>query len=645
MWLTVFKRGGPLAPILAFFAFFLVVFTLDRFALSAYFFDQIAQVDKLWLIVPVGWRLDIIILCQALALPGLMLLLLPKKWGRWYNPVIIAFLIFVIVYFIVTEVASWPFLREYNSRPNQLFFQYLSHPKELFATIWNETKWFFALAIVLIGTFIFGFVKLYRTLFEHSHDWSYKARLLVLPFFVAIMFVGGRSSIGQANANPSLAAFSNNHVSNQIALNSAYSLSYSVYLSTNKKIRVEELYGTMPDDELIQRIRKNMLVEPSAFTSATVPTLHRQDTVVSSAKPRNLVVIVMESLGAQFVQSLGGVAVTPNLESLAKTGAYFTQVYSIGTRTSRGMEAMVAGFPPTTKGSSILKLDLAQHNFFSIGNLLKPAGYDGTFIYGGQAHYDGMSGFMLGNGFNHVIDDKDFENPNYRNAWGVSDEDVFARANAEFKQKTGPFFSVILTLSNHLPFDFPDGRVELYEQPKASGNNSARYSDYALGEFFRMARQEAYFKDTVFLITADHPMHLNSQDLVAVTKYHIPAIVIAPDLPPQQIDVIASQIDLLPTAVSLLGIPLSHPMVGRNLFVHKNPQFGRAMMVYDYSYAYRSGQDVVIYQPHLAPKQFQVDGEHLVESALNPELARDALAYILFSSRAYSQQWYKPSDK
>ena len=156
--------------------------------------------------------------------------------------------------------------------------------------------------------------------------------------------------------------------------------------------------------------------------------MHDQVATRRLERPLNLVIVLEESLGAEFVGSLGGKDLTPNLDGLADKGIWFEQLYATGTRSVRGIEAIVSGFPPTSKRSTV-KLTETQKNFFTIANVLQEQNYQTSFIYGGSAHFDNMRRFFLNNGFQTVIDQKDFEDPQFVATWGVSDEDLFLKAH------------------------------------------------------------------------------------------------------------------------------------------------------------------------------------------------------------------------
>jgi len=277
---------------------------------------------------------------------------------------------------------------------------------------------------------------------------------------------------------------------NSLVVNSAYSLLSAVYALKGESSS-SEIYGRMPLDEMIAEVRSSMHVPNEAFTSKEFPTLHRQIASVRRERPLNLVIVLEESLGAGFVSKLGGQPITPNLDRLAYEGIWFEQLYATGTRSVRGIEAVVAGFPPTP-ALSVVKLSKAQQNFATLASVLREAGYRNEFIYGGESHFDNMRGFFLGNGFHSVVDRKDFASPKFVGSWGVSDEDLFDKAQERISAlaaDSSPFFALVFSSTNHSPFEFPDGRIELVDAQKQTVSNAVKYADFAMGQFVEGAQE------------------------------------------------------------------------------------------------------------------------------------------------------------
>jgi len=633
--------SGPFAPSFAFFLFFILLFTLDRILLLFFFHNDLHHFSGTAQIFPIGLRIDIIFLSAVLSIPVLCLFFFPKSWIHKIRYLLASLLTLIGVLVIVLEISSFPFMQEYGNRPDQVFFQYFTHPVEVLSTIWAEQQWLLIITFLLtIGLMIF-FWHSTLILLRGYTAWHWKLRLIWLPIVIIVFVIGARSGIGMATPNPSLAAFSNNHIANQISLNASYSLLFSVYRNAENKIQSEELYGQLPRTEIFSRVKQQMFVKDDLFTNQPTPTSHKQHPQTKQTTPYNLVIILMEGLGAEFVASLGGKPLTPNLEKLSQQGLYFTKMHAIGTRTSRGIEAMVSGFPPTTQYGSILKLPLSQKNFFTVANLLKPRGYHSSFIYGGEGHFDNMAGFLMGNGFDEMIDLDDFPRETEQTTWGIADEDLLIFTNHYLSQQKSPFLSLILTTSNHKPYDIPPDKIKLYEQPIQTKNNSAKYADYAIGRFFELAKQESYFNNTIFVLVADHYMQVNGKQLVPIHQFKIPAILLGPNIPVMQYDKIASQIDILPTALRFLGIELEHPMIGRDVLAIPDETPGRAFMQYGNNNAYLLENKLVIHQANKPPLQFIYDGEKMHTTENQPELIKNALAHILYPSVVYHEQTYR----
>lgn len=640
--LNAFSRLGPLAPAVFFFVAGALCFAVGRVVLLGVFHSSVGDVDALYRVFPVGLRMDSVLLSVALFVPSVLLLLLPKGGGRWIRPLFATYFVIFAGLFVFIELASGPFLQEFGSRPNQLFFQNYTHPREILGMAWREYGALFLLAAALIGICSWWIWRYTQHLMRNHTHWPYKWRLLALPVLVALLALGARSGIGNATPNPGMSTFSTSHTANQIALNGTYSVLFSLYRYLDNPLAPEQLYGDLPAAEVIQRVRRVAHINDAQARLPADSTMHTQTATHTSKPPKNLVIILMESMGAEFVASLGGLPLTPNLEKLALEGIYFSNLYAIGSRTSRGVEAVMSSLPPTTRHGSMLKLDLAQHNFFTVAELLRRKGYDTSFIYGGEAHFDNMAGFLAGNGVKRVIGDTDFDRTLYHNDWGVADEDMFAKAHSLFERYGDqPFFSLLLTLSNHSPYEYPAGRIEPYEQPAYTRNNSAKYADYAVGRFFEQAKKSPYYQNTIFVLVADHPMRVVGENYVPVRAFHIPAIIVGGPVTPRRYEKLSSQIDLMPTALGLLGLNLEHPAIGRDLLQLPADVPGRAMMIYDDTMAYWQGDDVVIHPPQQPPQQFRLVGDVLHPAPLDSELERDALAHILFPSQAYHALSYR----
>ena len=579
---------APVWPIVAFYLMGLFVFSLFRTLLCLSNLESLLAVEKWYLVFPIGIRMDTLLLCYALVLPLVLMLVLPPKPLKWV-------LSFYFTAFLATavflEIASFPFIDEFNTRPDRLFIEHFGNWHEVFGMILDGLRHRIGNRFAGNGSIrCFGGNADLQTFKGYSPVSFYK-RLFLFVICMPLVFLGARSSISHRAANISTAAFSNSHLVNQLGLNSTYSLMYAWNSLKKHENDPARVYGKMPLPEMLERIQKYMFSQ-DIDEDSSIPLLHTQTSSFPNKKPYNLVIILEESLGAEYVGCLGGLPLTPRLDQLSKEGLLLTNLYSTGTRTVRGIEATVCGFLPTP-GSSVVKLGLSQQHFFTLADLLQRRGYATEFIYGGDSQFDNMRGFFLGNGFQQVHDLKTFNDPVFEGTWGVSDEDLFSKANEVFKSHgNDPFFALILSTSNHDPFEFPDGRIELYEQPKMTRHNAMKYADHALGTFFDMAKKESYYENTVFLVIADHSTRLRGEDLLPVHKFHIPGLIIGPQVKPGTHEKVASQIDMPPTLLDLIGIDAETPLIGRPLVSLPEDTPGRAIMQYGSTHAFMVGDQV-----------------------------------------------------
>jgi phosphoglycerol transferase MdoB-like AlkP superfamily enzyme len=450
--------------------------------------------------------------------------------------------------------------------------------------------------------------------------------------------------MGHRPANPAMFALTGDAMVNSLVINSGWSVLTALRSMRDEAIS-SEIYGALPRAQVLAQVTAAPWLQGARFDHPALPTLHRQEAAIARARPLNLVIVLQESLGATFVESLGGLPVTPELEKLKHEGWWFEQLYATGTRSVRGIEAVVAGYAPTP-ARSVVKLSLSQQNFYTLAAGLGQQGYQTEFVYGGEAHFDNMRSFFTGNGFQRIVDHTDMR-PAFTGSWGASDEDLFDKSLerlAQLHAANKPFFSLIFTSSNHEPFEFPDGKIALHDPLKQTVNNAVKYADFALGKFIRAAKQQAYWKDTVFLIVADHDNRVYGNSLVPIKKFHIPGLILGADIQPKRIAPIASQIDLGPTLLSLLGVSSEHPMIGRD-FARDSTTPGRAMMQFDNHFAWLEGGAATILRPGKAPLLAGYDAAsgELDAKAGTPDekqVAR-AMAHVMLPSLLYREQRYR----
>lgn len=633
---------GPLQPIAVFSLFSLAFLSLSRILLLFWQSDRIESFQDLIYILGQGVRVDFATLCWLFILPALLSALLPLKGkiGSGWKWILRLWMVAGLWILVYMELATAPFIQEYDLRPNRLFIEYLIYPKEVMSMLWTGYK--LELFIGAAGTaitLILGW-KWSKKLTDSAQQIHWKWRPLLAILVVLIGVAGARSSLGHRPLNPAMVAFSSDPLLNDLTLNSSYSLLFAVNNMKSEK-SAEQFYGKMDSQKMLEIVRESS--KKSDFNPELLPTMNH-NSATYKGKPKNLVILLQESLGTQFVGSLGGLPLTPNLDKLTEEGWLFTQMYATGTRSVRGIEAVTTGFPPSPS-RSVVKLSKSQTGFFTIADLLKNQGYHTQFIYGGEANFDNMKTFFFGNGFEQIVEEKDYRNPGFVGSWGVSDEDLYNKADEEFERLSKddkPFFSLVFTSSNHSPYEYPQGKIEQYDENYMTRNNAVKYSDYALGTFFEKAKKSGYWDDTIFIVIADHDARVSGANLVPVKHFHIPALIIGKGIEPRKDDRISNNIDMPPTLLSLIGVDAKSPMIGRDLTKPLAREDERAMMQYDKNFGYLTRDNLVVFSPGEKVTTLSYDFENKTMQPLDVEeaIVERAKANALFASKAYKHDWY-----
>lgn len=636
-----------LKPLLNFIGVGLLITTLSRLILFFIFNDRVTETEHFGYIFPIGLRMDVILLCYLSFLPAVLILLVPDKVLKYLNRFLCFYFCLFLFLILLMELCTPQFIDQYDTRPNRLFIDYLIYPKEIAMMLLKARPLHIIGMVIFLGAAIYAGAKWGHKLF-YTHESAYKIRLIVFPFIGFLLFAGARGSlISHRPINASNAVFSNDQMTNSLGLNSLYTVLFALY-SLKNEAGVSKMYGKMPEYETYARLKKYMDVNPEDFTGGDeIPLLHVQRPDSLQERPYNLVIFLQESLGAEYVGCLGGLPLTPNLDKLAGEGMLCTNLYCTGTRSVRGIEAVLTGFLPSPS-KSVVKLSGAQTDFMTIAEVLRRNGYNTSFIYGGMANFDNMASFFNGNGIDNIIDEKHFDRDNntyaLKGTWGYSDEDLAIKANDYFKNLGDePFFSLMFSTSNHEPFEFPDDRIELYEEPKNTVHNAMKYADYAIGKFFELAKQEDYYKNTIFIVVADHNTRTYGKNLVPMNKFKIPALIIGPGIPQNfRYDKLMSQIDLPPTLLDAVGLVTEHPMPGRDVLHLPDSIQGRAIMQFYDINAFRVEDRVVIMQPGKEALQFEVKNDTtLVLMPLDTALARDAQAHAVAAEYLYKGKKYR----
>ncbi|PCK31855.1 LTA synthase family protein [Pseudoalteromonas piscicida] len=635
-------------PFIAFFLTLLIILTMSRIGLSVWMCHRMTDMNLLAVIVS-GLRVDLSSIAY-LAIPLLLAMsihfVMPPPAKRLFSFLIVAYITICLTSVLLLEAATPAFIQQYDVRPNRLFIEYLIYPKAVFSMLLSGHLG------VVIFTLLLCLLAVITTLkyFPRIGNEIPSKRSMTISTVCSLICLAllARGTLGHRPLNPATVYFSQDALINSLLLNSAYSVAFAAKNMGSEK-SASALYGTLSNQKVIDTVREASFKHE--FISEQIPTLATNQAYHQGQK-KNLVIILEESLGARFVGALGGKNLTPELDKLYQEGWGLKNLYATGTRSVRGIEAVVSGFLPSPS-RSVVKLSKSQQQFYTLADVLSRENYTTQFIYGGESHFDNMKSFFLGNGFQDIVDFDDIENPAFVASWGVSDEDLFNQADKELtklSKEEKPFFSLIFTSSNHDPFEIPDGKVALsknHQSDRPERDLAIKYADYALGEFINKAKQSRYWQNTIFLVVADHDVRVYGSEPVPIKSFHIPAVILNSSFNHKQDQRLVSQIDLPVTLLSLIGIEQPTPMLGFDLTKHYPVE--RAMMQYYDNFAYIENQQAAILMPGHKVSYWEYNVESKLQSPLkaakdSAQLRDKALSHVLFSNLAYQEQLYRLKD-
>lgn len=529
-------------------------------------------------------------------------------------------------------VAEYTFFDEFATRFNFIAVDYLIYTNEVIRNI-RESYPVNAILGALLILNIFAFLPVKKHL---SRSFMLKSS------------IGGRLKVGAAllvlpvlsfaAVDLSKTQISPNNYANELAGNGIYCL-FSAF--RNNELDFNKFYVNKDNKEVLARLKGLVQEKNSRFVSQDSPSVSRIIQPDGAEKRLNIVLVVEESLSAEYLTSFGNdKGLTPNLDKLAKESLFFTHLYATGTRTVRGLEALTLSMPPLP-GTSIVKRP-KNENFVSWGSVTKEKGYDNKFIYAGHGYFDNMNYFYANNGF-ATIDRTNFSNNEitFTNAWGVCDEDLFMKVIKEADLSYGskkPFFSVVMTTSNHRPFTYPDGKIDI---PSHTGRNGGvKYADYAIGRLLAEAKKKPWFNDTIFVIVADHCAGSAAKLALPVKNYEIPLFIYAPAvIKPQVVDRMMSQIDVAPTVLGLLNFRYTSAFIGKDI-LSADAWNERAFISTYQKLGYIQDDKLVVLGPKKEADYFSFARKDGATTVLKPQedLLMNALAYIQGTNYIYKNR-------
>lgn len=559
---------------------------------------------------------------------ALLLAMLPRRWFEWRIGRVLAHgLILGIIYLLLYgAIAEWIFWDEFGVRFNFIAVDYLVYTTEVIGNIRESYPIVGILVVVLVGALLIHVALIWsgllKTWFAHATENAGRRwRVAALWSIVAL-------GVGVGLSERFIPSFANNY-NRELAKNGVWSL-FAAFRAN--QLEFDQFYPTLPDKEAFRRVGRLLHREGAGNLSKDSHDMLRMIEAEGTELRLNVIQITVESLSASFLSRYGNVdGLTPTLERVAAKSLVFDRFYATGTRTDRGMEALTLSVPPTPGRSLVKRPDNA--GLFTVGSVFRSKGYNTAFIYGGFGYFDNMNAFFGGNGY-RVVDrtlvGKD--DITFANVWGACDEDLFRwtlrEADRDFEAGK-PFFHFVMTTSNHRPFTFPEGRIDL--PSKISGRKGAvKYSDYAIGEFLRQAESKPWFKNTVFVIVGDHCASSAGKTTLPMENYRVPLVIYAPggQLDSGTVTKATSQIDYAPTLLGLLRWSYPSRFFGRDVLSPEAEADGPLFIgTYQKLGMYRRG-GLAVLQPVRQAEAYDYDQEThgLTRCDAGDDLIKDATA-------------------
>jgi phosphoglycerol transferase MdoB-like AlkP superfamily enzyme len=487
-----------------------------------------------------------------------LLLFLPKYRDaiRYW---LFSFVIFLFVVILLQNaISEFFFWNEFGVKYNFIAVDYLVYTNEVIGNIMQSYPVIplFSTLFIVAGLVTYLIVKKSKNYIENIPTLLEKIKISGVYFglFGMSLFVIPFLSTKEN---------SDNIFANELEANGIYKF-YQAFM--NSELDYFKFYKTLPEKEAYGLLN-------SQLSGSISGTSIKEIKSIGAENHKNVVLITIESYSAEFLKMYGSEKnITPFLDSLATKSLVFSNLYAVGNRTVRGLEAVTLCLPPTAGESVVKRVDNKAK--FSTGSIFKQKGYTVKYLYGGDAYFDNMQDFFGGNGY-EIVDKKTFK-PNevtFQNIWGVCDEDMYNKAivemNAEFKENK-PFFNHIMTVSNHRPFTYPNDKIDIPGDAK-SRDGGVKYTDFAMKEFFNKAKKQPWFANTVFVILADHCASSSGKTELPIDKYRIPAMIYSPGfIEPKLYTNLMSQIDVMPTVFGMLN------------FNYQSKFFGQDVMKADY---------------------------------------------------------------
>ena len=556
---------NKLSVLLKYFLFWIVFFVFARLFFLLFYLDKSIEIGlkNVFLSFVYGIQLDLSFAAYLCLFPFLLIPFsfffeknIIKKILNFYS-------ITVIIFCSLMMVIDVGLYKAWGVRIDSTFLNYINTPELMLASVSKTQLVLGTLAWVLIS---FIFIKFYNKLFKKFNDKVDKGHfieIVVFLFFTASLIIPVRGGFQTIPVNQSNVYFSNKMFANHAAINYTWNFFNTIKRKTDNT-NPYKIYSQEEANQIVSKTRNTLLK-------------NQQDSILNTKKP-NVILIIWESLSAKIVGSLNGEpTVTPNLNRLSKEGILFTNFYSNGDRTDKGIPAILSGYYPQP-AIRIMRMPNKTRSLPMLPKEMDKLGYKTSFYYGGDLNFGNMNTYLRSAGIQKIIDGSEFDKKDWNSKWGAYD-DVFLKRFASdlTKDNKQPFFKIALTLSSHEPYEIK-GEYKFGKNGESNKYRSAHfYTDKVIGEFIDFAKKQDWYKNTLIVIMSDHGHSSPTPDnpYFGTKKFHIPMFWLGGALSKKgiKIDNISSQVDFSYTLLNLLKADTSKFNFGKHIFNNSEEQY------------------------------------------------------------------------
>ena len=533
------------------FPYLLLAFIMTGLLLWRIIFVVFNGTDDLFSVIAASIRLDLSMTAGFFMLCFIPYVAYMFSGINWIRILLKWVAILLWIFISIVEMSSVLLFKEWGTTLDNRAVSYLSNPVEMWASVERFIPWHMLLvSLLLLGSGIWICILLFKNWMPVKNKYVIKGiYLLLLGGFALLIFRGGWQKVV---ITPSDAFFSNDMNKNFAATNKVW---YSLY-AVSKSGKLE----TNNSDEAINNFEKKY--RSNQCTSSDMD---------GAWKGKNIVLLILEGWSADMVGYLYGKdKVTPFFDSLSQHSVRIRNAFSTGFRTDQGLGCVLSGVP-SMQGENILKKLDKVRKLPGLPDIMKANGYTTSFVYGGDLNFANLYNYLAVLGFDTIIGQQSFVNGEQSSDWGIPDHIAAGKALDIMNAQQQPFFSSWLLLSSHAPFEVPvpnafTGLTDIPSQYKSS----VAYSDYALKLFFDEAHKQNWFRNTIFIITADHgSTHSGWAGMNEQNRFRIPMIIYDPRMntdESQEINAYCNHFDLPLTIAATVGADKNSFIWSRNIF-------------------------------------------------------------------------------